>query len=41
MSFTDWEAIDTHEISEGQRKGKPREKVVDLDTMMNLVHTSR
>jgi adrenodoxin-NADP+ reductase len=41
VSFTDWEVIDTHEISEGQRKGKPREKVVDLDTMMNIVRNSR
>lgn len=41
VTFSDWEAIDEYEIREGETRGKLREKVVELDTMMNIVNTSR
>ena len=41
VSFSDWESIDKHEISEGEKEGKPREKVVDFDKMMDIVHINR
>lgn len=41
VSFSDWEAIDEYEKREGETRGKPREKVVDMNTMMNIVNTSR
>ena len=41
MSFSDWEAIDRHEIREGTRRGKPREKIVDFNKMMDIINTNR
>ena len=41
VTFSDWEAIDEYEKQEGETRGKPREKVVDMNTMMNIVNTSR
>ncbi|CAI8055104.1 NADPH:adrenodoxin oxidoreductase, mitochondrial [Geodia barretti] len=41
VSFSDWENIDRHEVREGEKKGKPREKIVDLTQMMDIVHKSR
>ena len=41
VSFSDWEAIDRHEISEGERRNKPREKIVDLETLMNMIYANR
>ena len=41
VSFSDWEAIDRHEIREGTRRGKPREKIVDFNKMMDIINTNR
>ena len=41
VSFSDWESVDSHEVREGEMKGKPREKVVDLAQMMNIIRTNR
>ena len=41
VSFPDWEAIDRYEMREGERIGKPREKVVDLAQMMDIVQRNR
>lgn len=36
-SFSDWEKIDKVEIQRGKAKGKPREKVVSLKEMMEII----
>ena len=36
-SFSDWEKIDKVEIQRGRAKGKPREKVVSLKEMMEII----
>lgn len=41
VSFPDWEAIDRYEVREGEKRGKPREKVVDLAQMMDIVQRNR
>ena len=41
VSFSDWETIDRHEIREGTRRGKPREKIVDFNKMMDIINTNR
>ena len=41
MSFSEWEAIDEHERREGEATGKPREKIVDVNAMMDVVKSSR
>ena len=41
VSFSDWETIDRHEVREGEKRGKPREKIVDLAKMMNIINTNR
>ncbi len=41
VSFSDWERIDTMETSQGQRVGKPREKITSLQTMINIVNTTQ
>lgn len=37
VSFEDWQKIDTAEIANGQAKGKPREKFVDLESMLGVL----
>ena len=41
VSFSEWEAIDEHERREGEATGKPREKIVDVNAMMDVVKSSR
>ena len=41
VSFPEWEAIDRHEVGAGEKKGKPREKIVELTQMMDIVHKHR
>ena len=36
-SFSDWEKIDSEEQRVGRERGKPREKVVSLCRMMDIV----
>ena len=38
VSFTQWEHIDTHEQELGTSRGKPREKIVDSETLLSLAH---
>lgn len=37
VTYPDWKKIDTYEIEEGKKKGKIREKIVDLSKMLSLV----
>lgn len=36
ISFKDWEKIDSVECLNGEKVGKPREKIVDVTEMMKL-----
>ena len=36
VSFSDWEKIDEAERERGEAKGKPREKIVDIEEMLNV-----
>ena len=37
-SFADWEKIDTVEQKEGERRGKPREKIVSVKEMLDIIN---
>ena len=39
-TFSDWEKIDAVELSEGERLGKPREKVTSVDRMLEIINQS-
>ena len=39
-TFSDWEKIDAVELREGERLGKPREKVTSLQTMLDIINQS-
>lgn len=36
VSFEDWEKIDQEEIKRGKAVGKPREKIIDIQEMLNI-----
>ena len=40
-SFQDWEKIDHEEQRVGQERGKPREKVLSVERMMEIVQEGR
>ncbi|XP_044527582.1 NADPH:adrenodoxin oxidoreductase, mitochondrial [Gracilinanus agilis] len=37
VSFEDWEKLDAEEVAQGQAAGKPREKLVDPQQMLQLI----
>lgn len=37
VSFSDWEKLDAEEVSRGQTLGKPREKLLDPQEMLQLL----
>lgn len=37
VTFSDWEKIDAAEVARGKLAGKPREKIVDLQEMLQLI----
>ncbi|XP_067164426.1 NADPH:adrenodoxin oxidoreductase, mitochondrial isoform X2 [Apteryx mantelli] len=37
VSFSDWEKIDAAEVARGKAAGKPREKIVDPEEMLQLI----
>ena len=39
VTFSDWEKIDAVEKSRGESCRKPREKIVDVDEMLNVAHS--
>lgn len=38
ISFNDWEKINAAEVAQGQAAGKPREKMVDIQSILNVVN---
>ncbi|CAF3899058.1 unnamed protein product [Adineta steineri] len=40
ISYDDWRKLDTHETSAGLVKGKPREKILNIDKMLELTSSS-
>lgn len=36
VEWKDWEKIDKYEVSQGEKVGKPREKVVDVKKMLEI-----
>jgi len=36
VSFGEWRKIDSEEKSRGEPRGKPREKIVDVDEMLSV-----
>ena len=40
-TFSDWEKIDAAEVREGERVGKPREKVISIQTMLDIIKQSQ
>jgi len=40
-SFQDWEKIDNEEQRVGMGRGKPREKVISLERMLEIVREGR
>ncbi len=36
ITFKDWETIDNHETQKGESRGKPREKIPDVETMLKV-----
>ena len=41
VTFPEWEVIDEEERRVGRERGKPREKIVDVETMMKIAKHSR
>ena len=41
VGFEDWEAVDSVERASGEAKGKPREKLTDVETIMSTVERKR
>ncbi|XP_045212536.2 NADPH:adrenodoxin oxidoreductase, mitochondrial-like [Mercenaria mercenaria] len=39
VSFKDWEKIDCVETADGEKNGKPREKIVETDRLINIAKT--
>ncbi|XP_022314731.2 NADPH:adrenodoxin oxidoreductase, mitochondrial-like [Crassostrea virginica] len=39
VSFSDWDKIDLEEIQRGTPIGKPREKIVDIEEMLQVAHS--
>ena len=37
VSYADWKVIDEYEVSEGQKKGKPREKLTSIDKILEIL----
>ncbi|UJR09495.1 hypothetical protein I4U23_013733 [Adineta vaga] len=41
ISYDDWKKLDAHETSLGLTKGKPREKILNIEKMLELTSTSK
>jgi adrenodoxin-NADP+ reductase len=39
VTFGDWLKIDREEVARGQAKGKPREKVVSVEEMLQIARS--
>lgn len=40
ISYDDWKKLDAHETKLGLAKGKPREKILNIDKMLELTSNS-
>ena len=40
MSFADWQRVDAKEVKRGQALGKPRDKIVSVDEMLQIARTA-
>ncbi|CAG5135645.1 unnamed protein product [Candidula unifasciata] len=40
VTFTDWQRIDCAEMAAGEKLGKPREKITDIQTLLNVARRS-
>ena len=40
-TFSDWEKIDALEVREGERVGKPREKITSIHKMLDIIKQSQ
>ena len=36
--FQEWLLLDQYEMTEGEKKGKPREKVSSVEEMLRVIH---
>lgn len=41
ISYEDWKKLDEHETTLGLAKGKPREKILNIDKMLELTSTRK
>ena len=41
VTYDDWKKLDAHETQLGSSRGKPREKIVDIRTMLDLTSSSK
>ncbi|HEU0282473.1 MAG TPA: NADP oxidoreductase, partial [Gallionella sp.] len=37
VSFDDWKRLDDVEMARGERRGAPRDKIVDVETMLDVL----
>ena len=37
VSFNDWKRLDDVEVARGERRGAPRDKIVDVETMLEVL----
>jgi ferredoxin--NADP+ reductase len=37
VSFDDWKRLDDVEVARGERRGAPRDKIVDVEAMLALL----
>jgi ferredoxin--NADP+ reductase len=37
VSFDDWKQLDDVEVARGARRGAPRDKLVDVETMLRIL----
>jgi adrenodoxin-NADP+ reductase len=41
ISYDDWKRLDAHETNLGLAKGKPREKILNIEEMLKLTSSSK
>lgn len=41
VSYEDWKRLDAYETSLGLKRGKPREKIIDLNQMLEITNTAK
>jgi len=41
VSYNDWTKVDAHETNLGLAKGKPREKILHIEKMLELTSSSK